>query len=190
MELPGGARGLLPPPRYTTVPDLRKGNASRCNIKRASPMDGPPQPLRGGTRRGGRGGAAPPSYAPEWLWSPLRPHCTLKSTLNTIGWDYMSTHIYLTIKIQDFKPYPSCIRTLEGKTSSIYIHRIRQEFFNLTYLDIDRHIITSSRRGGIFNLQLISPIIMFTITNIFNVWRWNVICAHPYNPITETLVVF
>jgi len=50
------------------VPDLRKGNASRCNIKRASPMDAPPpQPLRGArVEGGGGGGAAPPSYAPAF----------------------------------------------------------------------------------------------------------------------------
>ena len=59
LELPGGATGLLPP-RYATVPGLRKGNASRCNIKRASLMGAPSQPLRGGTHRGGRGGPAPP----------------------------------------------------------------------------------------------------------------------------------
>ena len=38
----GGATGLLPP-RYATVPGLRKGNASRCNIKRASLMGAPSQ---------------------------------------------------------------------------------------------------------------------------------------------------
>jgi len=59
LELPGGATGLLPP-RYATVPGLRKGNASRCNIKRASLMGAPSQPLRGGTHREGRGGGAPP----------------------------------------------------------------------------------------------------------------------------------
>ena len=63
LELPGGATGLLPP-RYATVPDLRKENASRCNIKRASLIGAPSQPLRGGKRRGGRGG--PPSSAPGW----------------------------------------------------------------------------------------------------------------------------
>ena len=64
LELPGGATGLLPP-RYATVPGLRKGNASRCNIKRASLMGAPSQPLRGAKRRGGQGGVAP-SYAPGW----------------------------------------------------------------------------------------------------------------------------
>ena len=44
----GGQEDYCPPPRYTTVPDLRKGNPSRCNIKRASPMDAPPLPLRVG----------------------------------------------------------------------------------------------------------------------------------------------
>jgi len=44
-------------------PDLRKGNASRCNIKRASPMGAPPQPLRRGTHRGG-GRARPPPRTP------------------------------------------------------------------------------------------------------------------------------
>jgi len=52
------------PPRYATVPGLRKGNVSRCNNKRASPMGAPLQPLRGGTRRGGRGGARPPLVRP------------------------------------------------------------------------------------------------------------------------------
>ena len=50
LEIPGGATGLLPP-RYTTAPGLRKGNASRCNIKRASLNGAPSQPLRGGKRR-------------------------------------------------------------------------------------------------------------------------------------------
>ena len=48
LELPEGARGLLPP-WYATVPDLRKGNSSRCNIKR----------VERGTRRGGPGGSPP-----------------------------------------------------------------------------------------------------------------------------------
>jgi len=53
---------------YTTVPDLRKGNASRCNIKRASPMDAPPSASQGGARVEGGGGARPPpSYAPAIL---------------------------------------------------------------------------------------------------------------------------
>ena len=55
----GGATGLLPP-RYATVPGLRKGNASRCNIKRASPMGAPSQPLRGRARVEGGGGPPPP----------------------------------------------------------------------------------------------------------------------------------
>ena len=62
LELPGGATGLLPP-RYATVPGLRKGNTSRCNIKRASLMGAPSQSLRGGTRREG-GGRAPPLVCP------------------------------------------------------------------------------------------------------------------------------
>jgi len=61
---PRGGKRTTTPLRYTPVPDLRKGNAIRCNIKRASPMGAPPQPLRGGTRRGGRGGAAPPLVRP------------------------------------------------------------------------------------------------------------------------------
>ena len=65
LEIPGGATGLLPP-KYATVPGLRKGNASRCNIKRDSLMGAPSQPLRGGARvEGGREGPGPPSYAPE-----------------------------------------------------------------------------------------------------------------------------
>jgi len=42
------------------VPGLRKGNASKCNIKRASPMGAPPpQPLRG-ARVMGAAGRGPP----------------------------------------------------------------------------------------------------------------------------------
>jgi len=37
----GGGQEDNCPPRYTTLPDLRKGNASRCNIKRASPSYAP-----------------------------------------------------------------------------------------------------------------------------------------------------
>ena len=40
-------------------PDLRKGNASRCIIERASPM-GAPLSLSGGARRGGRRARPPP----------------------------------------------------------------------------------------------------------------------------------
>jgi len=58
---PGTPRGRqedCPPPRYATVPGLRKGNASRCNIKRASPREcPPPQPLSGARAR------PTPSYA-------------------------------------------------------------------------------------------------------------------------------
>ena len=63
MELPGGGKRTTGPPplRYATVPALRKGNASRCNIKRAYPMGAPPKPLRGARVEGG----APPSYANE-----------------------------------------------------------------------------------------------------------------------------
>ena len=59
LELPGGGKRTTSPPRYATVPGLRKGNASRCNIKRASPHGCPPQPLRGVRVEGG-GGAPPP----------------------------------------------------------------------------------------------------------------------------------
>ena len=67
LELPEGARGLLPP-WYATVPGLRKGKASRCNIKRASPHGCPPQPLRGQAKLVG-GGARPPLVRhcfPKW----------------------------------------------------------------------------------------------------------------------------
>jgi len=61
---PRGGKRTPTPLRYTPVPDLRKGNAIRCNIKRASPMGAPTQPLRGGgTRRGGEG-ARPPPHTP------------------------------------------------------------------------------------------------------------------------------
>ena len=62
-----GARGLLPPPRYATVPGLRKGNASKCK-KRASPMGAPPQPLRGARIEGGGRRLPPPSYATDKYW--------------------------------------------------------------------------------------------------------------------------
>ena len=53
---PRAARGLLPP-WYATVPGLRKGNARRCNIIRASPH-GCPLSLSGGAHfnEGGTGG--------------------------------------------------------------------------------------------------------------------------------------
>ena len=69
-ELRGGNRTTAP--WYATVPGLRKGNASRCNIKRASLMGAPSQPLRGASVEGGGGGAAPPSYAPGWECMSVR----------------------------------------------------------------------------------------------------------------------
>ena len=41
LELLEGGKRTTAPPRYATVPGLRKGSASKCNIKRASPMGAP-----------------------------------------------------------------------------------------------------------------------------------------------------
>jgi len=61
----GGGDYYLRNSGLPSSPDLRKGNASRCNIKRASPMGAPPQPLRWGTHRGGWGARPPPLYASD-----------------------------------------------------------------------------------------------------------------------------
>ena len=47
LELSRGQEDYYLPPRYATVSGLKKGNASRCNIKIASPM-GAPLSLSGG----------------------------------------------------------------------------------------------------------------------------------------------
>ena len=58
----GGSSPVAPPwnSRGAIVPGLRKENASRCNIKKASLMGAPSQPLRGARVEGGGVERAPP----------------------------------------------------------------------------------------------------------------------------------